>query len=99
MTKKAHQAVWTGPDSSLRLAGKPARRISRGDEFEIPAGETVGGEGAKFDITGGPDFDQAAAEAKDLKVKGHTTLKTRKALADAVEAHKAEAAAAAEEKE
>lgn len=92
----SHKATWTGP----RLAVKdPAFRavnedgtLNRGDEFEIPDGIILAGEDVNYEITGGPEHDALTKEAQDLDIKGRSKLKTRKQLAEAVAAARAEAA-------
>lgn len=87
------KAIWKGSDRfipDLRI------KVTAGTEFEIPDDVVLGGEGVVFDIVGGASFDKLVAEAKDLKVSGHTKLSTRLDLERAVADHKAEEASKAE---
>lgn len=95
MSRQAHKATWIGPDAVLRLDGQPPQRMSRGDEFEIPAGTTVGGEDVQYRITGGPEHTKLSDRAKEASIKGYTKM-SRRELADALAAHEADEKATAE---
>ena len=89
-----HKATWTGPERTIKgLGGKANISIKPGDDFEIPDGQTLGGEDVNFKITGGPAHAAALKAADAADVKGRTKM-SRLELAKAVEA----AAAAKAEK-